>query len=282
MAHSGASAAMRITCLHAPDNLFHTGDRVQLRETRPLLLLRPAFSTRAYARLLDGLGWNVDASARRETEWHRPGRFCFVLRDGPREEVAFGYTGLTLPQDAAAPELRAAQRWVERFLDRLGEERGVLLQNVPLLAFSGHRRDRMALFGGWRFNRGQWKPFLLGPGGLGGVSAQEALFTSKAKPSDLALACGHPVEQVLSRLGQLVVRLETLDRIDDIHRTAKGQPVRLRIVPFGAGWSIARPNVMETDEKPTPLRLKGWAGSASRWDPDADDFRFARAGGARA
>ena len=176
MAKNGASAAVWTGNPHPANEYVVVENKARVPDAHRAL--RPAFATQGHARLLDILGWQIEPSPRREEERHAPAQCCFVLQDGRREEAAFGYTGLTLPQDTGDAALREAQRRVERFLALLGEDRGVLFQNVPLLAFAGHRRERVAIFGGWRFTRGDWKPFFLGPDGLGGVAAQETFFSS--------------------------------------------------------------------------------------------------------
>ncbi|WP_172300505.1 hypothetical protein [Pseudoruegeria sp. HB172150] len=242
---------------------------------------RTAFTTRAMASLLDSLGWEVAESPRRETEMHLPQQCCFILRDGEREEAAFGYSGLTLPQNADDPGLRAAQRRVERFLGMLGEEQGVLLQNVPLMALSGRRRNLVGVFGGWRFDRGTWAPFLLGPDGLGGAPAQAALFRAGVDPSHLADICGHGVNRAIPAIAGVATALSAVDRM------AKGQKPaavdtylqRLRVVSHAEGWS--KPADDGAEYGPTRLAAgygrradKDGKDTPGSWEPDGDEFRF--------
>jgi hypothetical protein len=143
---------------------------------------RTYFTTRAYAALLDMLGWQVADTPRRQMDLHAPGQCCFVLQSGTRQEAAFGFSGLVATTDRANPALRKAQIQVEWCLSQLVEHRGVLVQNIPLLAVTGHKNCQLAIFGGWRFCAGQWMPFVLGPGGLSDVPAQELLAVTNARP----------------------------------------------------------------------------------------------------
>lgn len=210
-----------------------------------------AFATRAQAALLDGLGWRITASARRDEAYHAPLRCCLVLRDGAREEAAFGYTGLTAPLDGENPTLRAAQIRVERFLAQLGEDSGVLLQNTPLIAFGGKRRDRVAVFGGWRFHDRVWRPFMLAPDGLGGVGIQNTFFEAQTAPHHMAEVFGAPADLILPKISDLVAAIADYDPKTG-GATGKVAP-GLRIVPHQAGWSVARSG---TAAALMPLRLK--------------------------
>lgn len=291
MLKPSVSAAKQCDVSHTRDQFVVVANEVPASGTRAENS-RSAFATRAYARLLDVLGWDVVPSPRRDAETHAPGQFCFVLRNGRHEELAFGYTGLTLPLDLDDAGLRAACRGVERFLARLGEDRGVLFQNTPLLAFAGHRRDRIAIFGGWRFECGHWKPFVLGPEGLGGIAAQDVLFASGTRPCDLAEVCGHRSADVGARLSDLMGALESLDRRDENRRAPVARRrthARLRMVPIAAGWSTA---VIERSPMTTTLVPHGGRGTARRhlaidnptninWESDSDEFRFHQYGADR-
>lgn len=315
MGHRGGSAAMRV---HSPQPIAEFAQAVEEAADRRLHLVggqatRPAFATRAHARLLHVLGWRVTPSHRQGAESHAPLKCCFVVRDGRREEAAFGYTATTVPQDADSPDLRAAQARVERLLAFLGEDRGVLLRNKPLFAFDGHCRDRIALFGGWRFQGGAWKPFLLGPSGLGGVVAQETLFARDAEPQDMARIYGHDTGKILPRVTDLVRAIEALNP-GDVGEGAAAKPAaasgRLQIVPEAGGWFTAgsarpadvtqiHPGAAEApvfrhaahpaaalspaaDEDPMfPMFRHAQSHAASPvstgnryWDTEADEFRF--------
>lgn len=203
---------------------------------------RDLFATRAYAAFLDTLGWQLPASSRHEMEHHAPLQCCFVLRDGTREEAAFGYTAVTMPGDTGCPALARAKSHVERFLARLGEDSGLLFQNTPVFAFAGRRRDRIAVFGGWRVRRGTWAPFLLGPDGLGGIAGQEMLFAGGTKPHHMAEVCGHEARAVMPRITDLTHAIDACGQGGDAETS---RPVRapVQIVPLAGGWFTARPDV---------------------------------------
>lgn len=282
MGQTGASAAARASAGCAGHGLKAAADQQDLPAVQQTA--RPGFATRSHAALLEAMGWQVAPSTRRERAYHPALNCCFILRDGSREEAAFGYTGLTAPGNAADPALRSAQMRVERFLDRLGERSGVLLQNTPLVAFGGKRRDRVVVFGGWRFHDAVWRPFLLSPEGLGGVAIQAPFFAAGTAPQALAEVCGAPADTVLPRVTDIVGAMSALDA--DPALAALEQPNRqgpleddpeiaawtkalakvsareralartgagLRIVPFADGWSVAQPGLAAV---PMPLRRR--------------------------
>lgn len=240
MGHRSVSAARQV---HAPQPIIKV--TAARSADRPHDLAgeqgaQPAFATRAYARLLDAIGWRISPSRRRELESHAALKCCFVLRDGRREEAAFGYTATTVPQDRGRATLRAAQARVEHLLTFLEEDRGVLLRNMPLLAFGGPRRDRIALFGGWRFRGGAWQPFLLGPGGLAEVAAQETLFAGNTAPHDMAKIYGHDATKILPRIADLARAVEALCDLEVSGTKPIASLGGLQIVPEGSGWFSAR------------------------------------------
>lgn len=305
MAHSSASGAVRFHSRGA-DMREAATDRTDGALGQDARIARPAFATRAQARLLDVLGWKIAESPRREERRHAPLQCCFVLRDGAREEAAFGYTGLTAPHETDDAGLLAARVRVERFLSMLGEDRGLLLQNEPLLAF-GRGGDRVAIFGGWRFVKGRWTPFLLGPDGLGGVTAQEVLFESGTGPQDMAEICGCAADTALPGLAGLIGEIRALEAGQDTGRGAEDSAV-LRFRPHGSGWFRARLDPPPSRAGSTPLLLPiprwrgaeaGESGAATpaadlpggagdhkvpygvAWDTGSDEFRFHGAGEVR-
>ncbi|MEM6374668.1 MAG: hypothetical protein AAF672_01560 [Pseudomonadota bacterium] len=288
-AYSGASAVARPRDTDLDTDL-DTGlvdtDRAPSASTRPLRS-HPAFATAAYTRLLDAVGWHVVASPRRDQAYHTPQRCCFVLRDGSREEAAFGYTSITAPLDGQNPTLVAAQIRVERFLRNLGESSGLLVQNTPLIAFGGKRRERVAVFGGWRLHQGYWRPFLLAPDGLGGIAIQNSFFDACTAPHHLAEIFGAPSESVLPKIADLT------SAIADFGVTALTQNVvpGLRIAPFADGWSLPQPGTSaslrplqphpaenETVSNAYPRRVNGGplrplTPATGPWQTE-DEFRF--------
>lgn len=271
MTYSSASGAPRFR-LRRADRHDPAADEEYGTLNRPAPSGRPAFATRAHARLLDALGWKVADSPRRETKSHPPLQCCFVLRDGMREEAAFGYTGLTGPLDTDDACLRAARTRVERFLSILGEDRGVLLQNEPLLAF-GRNGDRVAVFGGWRFLKGVWKPFVLGPDGLGGVAAQEMLFESGTAPQHMAEICGSAAATALPRIAETLRAIRTLEA----GRGAGTDDVAvLRFRPHGSGWFSARLGPVRGRTGGAPVRVGALHGRKGEQENRAgtDEFRL--------
>ncbi|MEO0863152.1 MAG: hypothetical protein AAFY39_00965 [Pseudomonadota bacterium] len=211
--------------------------------------VRDVFATRAYAQFLSALGWQLPTLSRHEMEHHAPLQCCFVLRDGDREEAAFGYTAVTMPDDTNCPGLAKARSHIERFLARLGEDSGLLFQNTPVFAFAGRRRDRIAVFGGWRIRRGTWTPFLLGPDGLGGLAGQEMLFARGTAPHHMAEVCGHEVRTVMPRITDLTHAIDAFGQNDKARDAAETpEPARrpVQIVPLAGGWFTARPDVSGT------------------------------------
>lgn len=244
--------------------------------------VRPQFATRAQAELLDVLGWRIAASPRRERERHASLKCCFVLRDARKEEAAFGYTGMTVPLDMKNPSLRMAQSRVERFLSLLGEDRGVLLQNVPLFAFGGRRKDRIAVFGGWRFQKGAWKPFLFGPDGLAGVAAQDTLFAQDVAPHHMAEVCGHATEAVMpwiAKLGRTIQSFGQYEAASDQAPVPGPDLKGVRVVSHAAGWLAARvdrsPETIPTRKVfcNAPFRQPDTAANTAL-DFGSDEFRF--------
>lgn len=232
----------------------------------------PAFATKAMARLLDTLGWTVHASRRRSIAHHAPLQCCFLLRDGHRAEAAFGFTGLCLPESADAALLQA-QSQVGAFLARIGQSRGVLLQNRPLIAFGQNTVDRVAVFGGWRLRDGVWAPFLLAPDGLGGVEQQAELFASATLPAHLAEVAGHRATRALPRIAAL------LRHIDGPAAAAPNGKKALRLSPFGGGWSMPHLGQSRTPAPVLQLRPGSRTGPAPSaedpaWAPGSDEFRF--------
>ena len=216
-----------------------------VRKSDPLRPIKShrQFATRAYARFLSALGWQLPALPRHEMEYHAPHQCCFVLRVGDSEEAAFGYTAVTMPDDAHCASLTQAKAHVERFLGKLGEDRGLLFQNTPLFAFAGRRRDRIAVFGGWRFRHGAWTPFLLGPDGLAGVAGQDMLFAHGTAPHHMAEVCGHDSQDVIPRIADLVRAIEASGRngtVRDGAGTSGSARGYVQIMPHAGGWFTAR------------------------------------------
>lgn len=243
MAQNGVSLAVRLDQPQPADAFTASGHDVHKPDSGNWRAALPAFATRAQARLLDALGWRLSASPRRESDWHEPLQCCFILRDGRREEAAFGYTAMTAPDDTDCPNLRMAKSRVECHLAWLGEDSGVLVQNRPVFAFCERRRDRIVLFGGWRRRRGTWTPFLLGPEGLAGVDGQDLLFARGTDPHHMVEICGHATRDVAPRIVELVHAINSLDQRGDGAGDAAG-PVpdfdELRIEPLFSGWFTAR------------------------------------------
>lgn len=284
MAHRGVSVAMQGHQTQPVSDF--SAEKKQTREVGVLdrKAARPSFATRAQAQLLDALGWQIAASPRRDAESHASLQCCFVLRDGRREEAVFGYTGQTAPLDLNDPMLRAAQSRIGYFLSFLGEDRGVLLQNTPLFAFGGGRRDRIAVFGGWRFQSGVWKPFLLGPDGLGGVAAQDTLFDRDTAPHHVAEICGHSTETVMPWIANLVQAIETLGPCEaEVDQAAESglDFDGLQIAASASGWLSAR---TRRSPKISPVRQIYSTAPVFRhtdavvskpfWEPGGDEFQF--------
>lgn len=248
---------------------------------------RGAFATLAYVRLLDALGWTLSASVRHETERHAPLQCCIIARDGRREVAAFGYTSLTVPNDIGCAALVRAKSYVEWFLDRLGEDRGLLLQNMPLIAFGGARKDKIAVFGGWQFWRGVWAPFLLGSDGLAGVFDQGMLFADNTAPHYMAEIHGHASEAFMPRIMDLVSAIEALDR-NEAEDAAAPSPRHwqgtLKIEHIEAGWFTAQtvqPDARNVSMfKHTHQSIVGqMTGAVSESSPfEVDEFRFHKFG----
>ena len=244
MAQRSLSIEMRTDVSHSGTRFMTAEKNGRRSDLLRAPVLRTAFATRAQARLLVALGWRLSAWSRHEMESQAPLQCCFVLRDGSREEAGFGYTAVTMPDDANCPTLGKAKSHVERFLARLGEDSGVLVQNTPLFAFGGRRRERVAVFGGWRFRRGAWTPFLLGPNGLSGVADQDVLFARGTAPHHMAEVCGHASQAIMPRIANLARVVETLGqskaRIDGVGKSEPDSG-ELQIEPYAAGWFMARP-----------------------------------------
>lgn len=235
------------------------------------------FATSAAADFLEDLGWQVSAGPRRECRSHPALACCMILFDGRREEAAFGFDGLALPQDPGNTRLAAAFAHVEGVLQRLGEARGVLLAALPLVAPAQSGMERLAVFGGWRFEAGLWRPFLIAPGGLGAVPAQAMLFDTGTQPSHMAEVAGQPGGQVLPALGRLVRAVAAL-------RGEAEAPGHLRLAPYAGGWShfvAAERSVVPITPKPAKRRRrpKVKAAALMPWDPASDEFRFRGRGG---
>ncbi len=254
MAHRGVSVAMRVH----PSLQVEKFVEAEKKDHAPIAVsgqaARLRFATRAQAQLLDILGWRIAASPRREVEHHASLQCCFVLREGGKEVAAFGYTGMTAPSDMEDPSLRMAQSRVERTLSLLGEDRGVLIQNEPLFAFGGQRKDRIAVFAGWRFQGGSWKPFLFGPDGLARVAAQDTLFAGDTVPHHMAEVCGHATKTVMPWIANLA---RTIQSFGQYEASADEAPVPgldfegVRIVSHASGWLSARE---DQSPKTTPVR----------------------------
>lgn len=230
-------------------------------EACPALTPRQAFASCAHAQFLEELGWRV-VPFRFALTAHPPASCCFVLRDDCQAEAAFGFTGLAGPSDVKNPHLRGAKAQVEASLAELGESRGLLLQNTPIFAFGGQRRERLAIFGGWRVEDGNWEPFLLGPKGLGETAAHAPLFATGTVPARMAEVAGHLTDRVLPRVHKLAMAIETLGK--------PAQETRLQIEPFVSGWYLARAVAAVNVAPFGPTR----AASNSPWGPEADEFRF--------
>ncbi|MEL6914727.1 MAG: hypothetical protein AAFP13_09500 [Pseudomonadota bacterium] len=230
---------------------------------------RTAFATRDHAAFLRAFGWHIPATPRHDSLHHAPGRCCLVLRNAHAEEAAFGFTGLALPHDTSCRSLAAAKAGVADILHRLGEDRGLLLQNRPLLAFGGRRRDQVLLFGGWRFRQGTWRPFVLGPGGLAGLDDQERAFDSHASPSDLAEAYGRPtaivmphVTKLVNAIDQLAVRMAGSEDPGDRQR-------HVRLEAQGDGWFAATPGARRRVIYPLARAVPADAGPVARTQRDS-------------
>jgi hypothetical protein len=284
MVHRGVSVATRE---HPPQPVENSA-AAETQAQRPGIfdgqVTCPAFATRAQAQLLDALGWQIAVSPRREVERHAPLQCCFILRDGRRDEAVFGYTNQTAPLDMNAPVLRDAQSRVERFLSLLGEDRGILLQNMPLFAFGERRPDQIVVFGGWRFHSGIWKPFFLGPDGLGGVAAQDTLFARGTAPHHMAEICGHSAKAVMPWIAGVVRAIETLGgrEAEADQAVVPGLDFDgLQVMSSTSGWHKARTcrppevtNVHQSYSKTPLFRHTGAAAATASWDSGADVFRF--------
>ncbi len=272
---------------------------------------KPVFATAATAQLFDALGWRVVASSRSGTTYHKPMRCCFVVDGGGRQEAAFGYTGVTAPLDGENPALASAQIRVERFLHHLGEDSGILVQNTPLIAFGGPRRNRLVVFGGWRFHDRYWRPFVLSPEGLGGVSIQTTFFEAQTAPHHLAEIFGVASDKALPKVTEVVRAIESYrgpdyGSVQQAEATSQAGPrlaAGVRIVPFADGWSIAQPGapaaltrlprqapsrasdakpeaasekplVLETKHRPHKGPLNPLAPNGVPWELGEDEFRF--------
>lgn len=241
---------------------------------------RIAFSTRAYAQFLEALGWQLAASIRHDVEQHARLQFCLLLQDGQRQEAGFGYTGLTAPHDVSCPDLARAKVRIERVLGRIDAQSGVLFQNTPLFAFDSHRKDRMAIFGGWRFHQGAWSPFLVAPGGFCVVGDQGLFFDSASKPSVLAAICGHNARDVMPHASALVRAVENIDRPREAS-SAKLAADPLRFEPFKGGWFVGRirPHGEDTSTWSSHAKALSVASGSpqpleSVFDAECDTFRF--------
>lgn len=245
MAHNDVPAGMRTHLPHdkTGSEAPKTSPSAQHPETGAVS--GNAFATRAHVALLRALGWHLAASPRHDADHHAPLHCCCLIQDGRRDEAAFAYTGLTMPGDRDCPSLIAAKSHVQWFLNRIDEDHGLLLQNQPLFAFGGEGRQRMAVFGGWRFQRGAWAPFLLGPEGLGGVDRQRDLFASNTAPHHMVDICGHPTKTVMPHISGLVRAIEALNQpvADEIDGCAAPEVLgALRIAHHAAGWFTAQPS----------------------------------------
>lgn len=298
MSTQDASTAMRraVDPLDRPDLPHAEADAPDVSDAPPQKI-----ATRGQSRLLDALGWAHKVMAARDPDVHDALRCWCILRNGAHGEAVFGYAGVKTPQDTDDRDLKMAQAKVALFLDQIDEEVGVLLQNRPVFAFSPGARDRIAIFGGWRFDRGVWQPFLLGPGGLEHVASQAPLFTPDNAPFHLADICGYPSDRVLPHLVGLIRAAD-----EAAGKTVSGvtseRPVRLLVTPHEGGWftgaleaaapARTRPSPVRgasaKSPKAQPLVLSPShkvassgpetegpeTGRPSDWDPDADQFRF--------
>ncbi len=251
-----------------------------------------AFATQEQVRLLEALGWQISTLPQSDMARHAPLQCCFLLRDGSREEAAFGYTAVTAPRDDHCPSLRMAKLRVERFLAWLGVDSGVLLQNTPVFAFGGRRRDRVAVFGGWRFSRGTWSPFLLGPDGLGGVGRQDMLFARDTDPYHMAEVCGHSAQKIGPHLAGLMQAIEELRLGDGASRSASPSAPdfeTMDIKPIASGWFVGGPGLSadvvligdtgRIAARPRHAVEHGQAGAVTtarrtHWTFGEDEFRF--------
>ena len=207
------------------------------------------FATAAQLELLNALGWRGAAVLRGASDTHASLKCCFEIHDGSEAIAAFGYTAMTLPLASGCPQLRRAKSRVVRVLDRVSYNRGLLIQNRPLVAFSGRDKARVAVFGGWYLKRRQWSPFLFGPDGLSGLDRQQALFSSATSPTHMADIYGHDTAQAMPQIARLMRNVAMLGTDIGVSKLGKRLPAPhcrdAMLVSVGSGWFQVRHSVRD-------------------------------------